>query len=61
MVLLEAVDQCLIDRQEFSHFERVIWGENVGLMKEMRESWLQWKAVDKEDLLGEGKDDEEVH
>ncbi len=50
MVLLEAVDQCLIDREQFSHFERVLWGLNAASIGVINDNWLLWKAVDKESL-----------
>ena len=52
VVLLESIDQRLIDRAQFRHYEQLLWGDRVGLVGAVRDRWLKWNAINKE-LLNE--------
>jgi hypothetical protein len=60
-VLLEAIDQCLIDRAQLRDYEQMLWGERAGVvMGGVKEQWLKWKAVNKE-LLTEDYEEDHRH
>lgn len=56
-VLLEAVDQCLIDRPQLRDFEQQLWREDASVAAPVQEQWLKWKAVNKEALLEDYRDE----